>query len=189
MNEIKKKLRAELLESRSSIPEENRIRKNAIILEKLKSLPEWKQTEVIFTYVSFGNEVDTIDLIKECFKAGKKVAVPKVIDKINMEFYYILSLEELYTGVFGILEPKANDGQKAEVSNIQIRPLMVMPGLGFDKEGHRIGYGGGFYDRYLERHGAENFVKVCLAYEEQIRDIVVSENHDIIADMIISDFP
>ena len=85
------------------------------------------------------------------------MVVPKVLDKTRMEFYYITSLEELQAGKWGILEPESIEENRADVFNIQnqTKPLMIMPGVGFDKEGHRMGYGGGYYDRYLKKYGMQ----------------------------------
>ena len=180
----KKQKRRELLEIRNSIPEQERAKKSRFIFMQLKELPEWKNAEVVFTYVSFGSEVDTILLIEECFKAGKKVAVPKVLSKTEMEFYYITSIEGVKAGVWGILEPEAVEENRADVSKLpsQTKLLMIMPGLGFDREGHRLGYGGGYYDRYLEKYGVERFWKIGLAFEEQMQDKVVSEEYDVRVD-------
>lgn len=186
MNETKKKQRKELLEMRNSIPKPERVYKSWNILEQLKELPEWKNAEVVFTYVSFGSEVDTILLIEECFRTGKKVTVPKVLDKTKMEFYYITSLKELQVGKWGILEPESVEENRADVLNIQnqTKAFMIMPGVGFDKEGHRMGYGGGYYDRYLEKYGTERFWKVGLAFEEQMQDVVVNDLQDVKVDLI-----
>ena len=182
----KKQKRRELLEIRNSIPEQERAEKSRLIFMQLKELPEWKNAEVVFTYVSFGSEVDTILLIEECFKAGKKVAVPKVLDKTKMEFYYITSLEELQAGKWGILEPEEVEENKADVFKVkaQTKPLMIMPGVGFDREGHRLGYGGGYYDRYLEKYGVERFWKVGVAFEEQIQDRIVTDDYDVRVDRV-----
>lgn len=180
----KKQKRRELLEIRNFIPEQERAEKSRFIFMQLKELPEWKNAEVVFTYVSFGSEVDTILLIKECFKAGKKVAVPRVLDKTRMEFYYITSLDELKEGKWGILEPEGVEENLADVSKVQsqMKLLMIMPGIGFDREGHRLGYGGGYYDRYLEKYGANRFWKIGLAFEEQIQDIIVTDEYDVKVD-------
>ena len=182
----KKQKRRELLEIRNSIPEQERASKSRFIFMQLKEFPEWKNAEVVFTYVSFGSEVDTILLIKECLKAGKKVAVPKVLSKTEMEFYYITSIEELKAGVWGILEPEAVEENRADVSKLpsQAKPLMIMPGLGFDREGHRLGYGGGYYDRYLEKYGVERLWKIGLTFEEQMQDIIVTDEYDVKVDLV-----
>ena len=101
-------------------------------------------------------------------------------------FIDINSFGELQAGKWGILEPEGVEKSRADVSKflIQAKPLMIMPGVGFDREGHRLGYGGGYYDRYLERYGAEKFWKVGLAFEEQMQDRIVSDVHDVKVDWV-----
>ncbi len=185
----KKILRKELLNARNALKKEEISRMSHRILENIKNLPEWKQAENVYTYVSFESEVNTIFFIKECFKESKKVAVPKVLEKGNMEFFYISSLEELKPGMWGILEPEGKEEQQAMpflVKEGMVKPFLMIPGLGFDREFHRLGYGGGFYDKYLKKYGVNNFLKVAVAFPMQIKKAIPYEEHDIFMDMIIT---
>ena len=191
----KKELRKELLEARNKLKQEDVFKMSEKILKTIQCFPEWEQAKVVYTYVSFGKEVDTISFIKECLQAGKKVAVPKMLGKGKMEFFYISSLAELKRNHFGILEPEEIEERRAvpfsfEVATTQKRyekqQLFIIPGVAFDKKFHRLGYGGGFYDRYLEKYGAENFLKISLAFPMQIRDTIPFEEHDICMDKIIT---
>ena len=183
----KDRLRKKLKSLRDIFSSEEKIQMNQEICKNIKLLPQWEQAEVVYTYVSFGSEADTITLIKEALYTGKWVAVPKVLGKGIMEFYYILSLEDLKPGIWGILEPEGKEEQKAEVSSLQSKPFMILPGLGFDREFHRLGYGGGFYDRYLEKYGKENFFKVAIAFSQQIVEEVPCEEQDVLMNMIVTE--
>ncbi len=191
----KKNLRKELLESRNKLKQEDVLTMSDKILKTIKQFKEWEQAKVIYTYVSFGKEVDTISLIKECFKEGKKVAVPKVLGKGKMEFFYISSLEELKRSSWGILEPEEIEeklavpfslGSISSLKEQKKQQLFIIPLVGFDKKLHRLGYGGGFYDRYLEQYGASNFLKVSVAFPMQIKETIPCEKHDICMDRIVT---
>ncbi len=191
----KKNLRKELLESRDKLKQEDVFTMSDKILKTIKQFPEWEQAEVIYTYVSFGKEVDTISLIKECFKEGKKVAVPKVLGKGKMEFFYISSIEELKRSSWGILEPEGIEEKLAipfSFENISFikeqekQLFIIIPGVGFDKKLNRLGYGGGFYDRYLKQYGVHNFLKISLAFPIQIKENILFEKHDICMDRIVT---
>ncbi len=115
------------------------------ITDKVTALPAYKNTERILVYANYNHEVVTGFIIKEAWKAGKEVAVPKVVGK-DMVFYKLTDFARLEPGYLGIPEPvwgRSSTGQEA---------LMIMPGVAFDRANHRVGYGGGFYDRYLEKH-------------------------------------
>lgn len=146
-------------------------------LNKLFSLEEYKKATTILTYISYNNELKTDDLINQAFLDRKKVASPKVIGK-NMEFYYFNSLDELQKGKYGILEPRQNN------IKIEENSILIMPALAFDIKGHRVGYGGGFYDRFLERY---NYKKIGLCYDFQIVDDIEYEEFDIKPNIIITD--
>ena len=110
------------------------------------------------------------------------VAVPKVLGD-EMEFFEIDSFSELEKGCMGILEPSTSKIVKPE------NAFMVLPGLAFDTEHARLGYGGGFYDKYISKYGVEKFMKVALCYDFQMqkKDAIESESNDIKVDMIITD--
>ena len=104
--------------------------------------------------------------------------MPKVYGR-DMKFHRITTLSELKPGKYGILEPDNTDICEPE------QGLMIMPGLAFDKEHHRAGYGGGFYDRYLEQHPA--FYKAAVAFSFQIVDHIETESYDLKPDCIITE--
>lgn len=149
-----------------------------IIFNKIVSLKGYKESKLVLTYVSLKEEVDTIELIKHSLNRGKQVAVPKC-EGNDIVFYYINNLYDLEEGNFGILEPETNEIVKDFDNSI-----CIVPGIAFDKENNRIGYGRGFYDRFLENY---NGIKIGLTYKEFICDKIDTDENDIKMDIIIKD--
>lgn len=164
--------------------EEIRLRSNQIA-KKLFEKPFYKQAECIYLYVSYNQEIDTIGIIKHILEDKKRVAVPKIIDK-NMEFHEITSLDQLSEGAFGIQEPTVNK-PVSEDPEWAYSNLMIIPGLAFDRNGSRIGYGGGYYDRYLHKYPDRIGLKVALAYDFQVLEHIEIESYDEKIDDIITD--
>lgn len=148
------------------------------IFKKIMQLDCYKQADSIYAYVSYNEEVSTFSFLKEVLLSGKKLCVPKVYDDI-MKFHVITSLEELKTGAYGILEP-CND-----IIDTKHKGFMLMPGLAFDRKGHRLGYGGGFYDKYLMEQ--DDFIKVAAAYNFQVISEVWCEEFDIPVDVVVTE--
>lgn len=180
----KDKLRNEMKKLRADISDKERAEGNKSIYEKILSLEIVKNAEWIYSFVSYGTEVDTIKIINDILAAGsKKVAVPRVCGK-EMEFYRISSVNDLVPGYQGILEP-AGDNPVGICDGV-----MLMPGLVFDISLGRIGYGGGYYDKYLEKHKSDNITKIAIAYDFQVLKEELSidmDNHDVRPDMVITD--
>lgn len=148
------------------------------IADYIINMKEFKEADNILTYVSFRSEVKTDYIIENAFELGKKVFVPKVIGK-NMIFVKIESFKELTQGYMGIREPVSSD--EADIKE----GFMCMPGMVFDNECNRIGYGGGFYDRYLSKDN--EFIKAALCYDFQILEEIPHEPHDLKPDYVISE--
>lgn len=168
-------LRNKYKEIRKNI--KNKEKLDNIIFNKIINLEEYKKSDLILTYVSLKEEVDTIKLIKYCLKEGKKVAVPKC-EGNDIVFYYISSIEDLVEGTFGILEPKT----KRKVTNFT-NSICIVPGISFDKQNNRIGYGRGFYDRFLENYTG---IKIGLEYRECICEKIDIDGNDRKMDKIIT---
>ncbi len=153
------------------------------VFEYIKNSNLYKSSKVIFIYVSFGSEVDTHLFIKEALEEGKVIAVPYVISlKEGMCAIAIRSLSELKPGKYGILEPV----NIQEIIPPEELDLVLLPGLAFDLSGGRLGYGGGFYDRFL-RKLKPSALKVALAYSMQICDSVPTEPWDEAIDGILTE--
>lgn len=147
------------------------------ITKKLLSLKEYKEAQRIYAYASYNQEVRTKEFIVQALKDNKSVLLPKVYGDI-MKFHYISSYEELVSGAYGIPEP---DNDRIDEVN---SGFMLLPGLCFDESHHRMGYGGGFYDKYLSEH--TQFFKAAAAYDFQIMDSIPYEEYDIPVDTVVT---
>lgn len=176
----KKEIRAEVKKYRREATQEQIHTNSDAICEKFVNLPEFKEAGVVFAYMDCKNEVETKKVIEQCWKDGKVVAVPKVFGK-NMKYYVITSYDDLEEGYYGIPEPKYENLQEI----VSEDGLMILPGIAFDTDRHRVGYGGGFYDRYLEEH--PNMKKIAFAFEFQMFEKVPFEEFDRQPEKIITE--
>ena len=183
MKQKKKALRREIRALRAVHSDEEIHAMSLKVLEQVKALPEYQEAETLFVYVDCKHETETSDLIRQAWADGKRTAVPKVIGE-NMKFFYITSLEnDLEEGYFGIREPYEKN--PADEAADREGSLMLMPGVAFDEARHRIGYGGGFYDRYLEAH--PGLRTAALAFEFQVKAEVPFEKFDILPGRIVTE--
>ncbi|MCT4597890.1 MAG: 5-formyltetrahydrofolate cyclo-ligase [Vallitalea sp.] len=178
---MKTQLRKKYLNIRINMPKQEVTSKSLSIYNKLIDYNGYTTCREIFIYVSNDNEVDTRNIIIKALKDNKKVAVPKVISKRVMKFYYINTMNDLVIGKFNILEP---------VTTIEAKPtvqtLFIMPGIVFDYDKNRIGFGGGYYDYYLSQCQTK-FEKIALCYDSQIVDRIIVDEHDINPDLILTE--
>lgn len=155
------------------------------IMEHLTSGADFRKAEMILIYMHYGSEIRTDTIIESALSMGKRVFVPRVDGK-EMDFYEIHGVEDCAAGYMGIPEPVQSAGKlvfPTEIKKDDI--LMVLPGLVFDEAGNRIGYGGGFYDRFLSVHPECN--KIGVAYEFQCVDQIIPEENDIPVDGIVTE--
>ncbi|MBS4804302.1 MAG: 5-formyltetrahydrofolate cyclo-ligase [Clostridium sp.] len=180
--EEKKDLRKIILNKRNSIDNNTKEEMDREIFNKLINLDLYKEAKNIFIYLSFGSEIDTKPIIDRALEEGKEVYIPKVY-KINKEMRAIRlnTFEDLEKNSMGILEPK-DDFNFIAKEKID---LIIVPGAVFDFKGNRIGYGGGYYDRFLSNI-KDKRNKIVLAYNLQIVDNIEAEEHDIKVDYIIT---
>lgn len=177
----KSELRKLVINKRDTLRDRNE--KDEIINIKLMNSHQFKNSNSLFIYVNFGSEVSTMKIIEESLSKGKSVYVPRVDKSIKeMEAVKIDSIKDLVEGAYGILEPL--EGEILE--NAEDLDLIIMPGVVFDRSGGRIGYGGGFYDKFLSKL-RKSIYKIALAYEVQIIENLPKENHDIPYDQLITD--
>lgn len=178
-------MRKKYISLRNDISSDNLHSKSQIIAGKLNELDVVKRAESLMCYVSFGSEVFTHDIINTWLSQGKQVCVPRVL-KVKgkcMEAVKISSLEELEPGTYGVLEPTS--GQKNIVSPDSI-DVVIVPGCAFDLHKNRMGYGAGYYDRYLELI-SDNCLKVGVAFDFQVMDEIPCDEHDIPMDIIVTE--
>jgi 5-formyltetrahydrofolate cyclo-ligase len=183
----KLKLRQVIKNKRKNMTENDSSSSSNMIKEKFLGLDLCRNKKNVLIYVSTKLEVGTIDLIKELLDRGVNVYTPRVINLEDglMRFIKISSLNDLEVGCMNILEPKSNLLELDE-SKIDSTFLLVMPGLAFDKNGHRLGYGGGFYDRFCNRV-TNDLLKVALSFDYQIVDSVSVNEFDVSVDVVITE--
>lgn len=174
----KKDIRQYIFQQRRQMTTEELERNSQIICEEIMKQPQWREASCVFAYMDCKNEVSMRPLLEDAWKSGKKVAVPKVFGK-EMKFFYIRSYEEVEPGYFGICEPVTTEEALEETA------LIIVPGVAFDRNRHRCGYGGGFYDRYLSQHTHHG--TIAPAFDFQIVDQVPVQEFDIFPQMIITE--
>lgn len=170
----KKELRENAFRIRSGFTRQQISDSSEEIIHKLLSHPWYRECSTLFTYVSMDNEVQTFKLIKKAIGDGKRVCVPRVVPKQHMLAVPIRDLAgDLKKGFFGVLEPIA---QLPPVSHLEV-DLVIVPGFVFDREGYRIGYGGGYYDKYLGIIPS-HCRTIGLAFHTLLTDKIPREAHD-----------
>lgn len=184
---VKEKIRKQFLQRRDAMEPDKRAKAGRIIKERVLLMERLKEAEVIFLYAAYKSEVPTKELIQELLASGKRVALPKVNGK-RMDFYEIAAWEELLPGYQGILEPKAHE---AALVLPRESDVMLLPGAAFDNRGGRIGYGGGYYDRYLqelEAAGRKQPYLIGICYYRQLwKDGLPTEEWDRQMDCIVTE--
>ncbi|MDO4363610.1 MAG: 5-formyltetrahydrofolate cyclo-ligase [Clostridia bacterium] len=176
----KKNLRALIKAERKNI--ENKAQKDCLIAQNLFALDEYKNAKTILCYMSLDDEISTDEIVSTSFENGKRVAVPFCVDnKGNMDFYYIKDFDDLRVQSFGVREPITEKCTKVMSFD---NALIVLPGLCFDKYGNRLGYGKGYYDRFLQIH---SLISVGLCYNSLIVKNVPTDIYDKKVDLIVSE--
>lgn len=178
----KRILRDEMNRKRNALAKAEAESKSRAIAANLAKIKEYKEANAVIFYAAKGNEVQTAGLIREALRQGKKVLLPitntaaKEIEISEVKDYS----SDLKKGAYGIMEPKkkrAFDERKIDV--------VIVPGVAFDTDGHRLGYGLGYYDKLLRR--LANAAKIGLAYDFQVVDKLPRESHDHPMDMIVTE--
>jgi len=152
-----------------------------VITQSVASLDEFRDSGYIFAYMDMPGEVRMREFLSSCLAEGRHVALPRV-EKRKMSFYEVTSFEDLQPGSMGIREPVPDE---ARLADGWTDVFMIMPGVAFDVNLHRIGYGGGCYDRFLEEH--EVRVKAAVAYSWQVFENICYEEHDIRPDLLVTE--
>ena len=184
MQPNKAHLRTSMLEQRNALPTLEVLKKSDEIISRLQKLPSFMGASTILTYISFGTEVNTHGLIKSMLTDKNiKVLVPVVSDREKrlLSFTTLNDWADLTTGTYGILEPRESTRVLRPSEDLD---LALIPGLVFDLEGNRIGYGGGYFDRLLRTITGK---KVGLAYDFQVLDHVPYERYDEQVNIVLTD--
>lgn len=178
----KKDIRKNIVNSRDKIDFTKRVQADNKIYQRLIDSDIYRDDN-IFVYISFRSEVDTKLLIIKMLRDGKNIFVPKISNNTNdMEAIRITSLNELEENRFGTLEPVTYNN----AVDPKIIDVILIPGIAFDCEGTRIGFGKGYYDKYIKR-ARKDVKKVGLAYDLQIVDKINKDDHDESVDYIITE--
>ena len=175
---MKAELRKKILQEMKALSQEQKQAMDRALTERFLHHPFYQEAKNIATYLSFPHEFQTQELIEQALKDGKKVLIPKTYPKGRMEFV-VYHPQQLVKTSFGLLEPQG-DLEVVEPSQID---LIHVPGLAFTTEGYRIGYGGGYYDRYLEHFTGHTLSTV---YPCQIQEFNL-EDHDIAVQEVLID--
>lgn len=180
----KKILRKEILDERSKLGIDDHKNYSKIILNTLLGSSYYKNAKTIMTFISFLDEVDTHEFIKKSIEDNKNIVVPITIPETKeLKLSLVKDFNELELGFYNILTPKEEFIRDTEPALVD---LIIVPGVVFDKRGYRIGYGGGYYDRFLSKID-KKIPKISLAFDLQVIDKVPTEYYDIPVDYIITE--
>ena len=175
---MKSELRKQVLQEMKALPQEQKQAMDQALTERFLQNSFYQEAKIIASYLSFPHEFQTQGLIEQALKDGKKVLIPKTYPKGRMDFV-VYHPQQLIKTSFGLLEPQG-ELEVVEASQID---LIHVPGLAFTTEGCRIGYGGGYYDRYLEHFTGHTLSTI---YPCQVQDFI-TENHDIPVQEVLID--
>ena len=173
----KTELRREIRARKRAMTEEEIEERSARLAQLFFASRAYQNAKTIYGYLPYNQEVRTVPMLERALKDGKKVAVPKVYGE-EMKFLYLDDLNAVAKGYAGIPEPIADEPVAHDET-----ALVLMPGLAFDPQGHRIGYGGGFYDKFLAAE--PNHPTLALCYEFQMLPKLDVEDHDIPVDTVL----
>ena len=173
----KKALRSMIRQKKRAMTEEQIISASQKLGELFSAHPLYQSAATIYGYLPYNQEVRTVPMLEQALRDGKRVAVPKVFGD-EMKFIYLDDLTRIEKGYCGIPEP-IEDGPEGD----DFTALVLMPGLAFDPQGHRIGYGGGFYDKFLSKE--PNHPTLALCYEFQMVEHLDTEEFDVPVDCVL----
>ena len=179
----KQRLREERLAARETLSEQERTVLDDCITQKLLATPEYAEATTVLTYVSVLSEVSTRMFIEHALREGKTVAVPRCLTGHRLEFVAISSLDQLAPAPFNLLEPPKD--LSALTEDQMNNSICIVPALLVDTKGYRLGYGAGFYDRFLSTYSGK---KICLAYQQNLSKTELPHTaFDVAVDMVITE--
>ena len=181
IREYKSNLRANIKAGRMRLPPDEKLRLDRAVLHNLLRLREYKQCRQVLCYVSTSIEVDTKMFIGQALADGKQVAVPRcLVETRGMDFHYIRSLNDLSPGAFSVLEPSPD----LPLAEVDPHTLLIVPALSIDQRGYRLGYGKGYYDRYMARYPG---VAAGICYSENYVPRILHGRFDCSVGIIITE--
>lgn len=170
-------LRKSIRERKRAMTPEEIEEKSRLLGEKLAASELYRQAKTVYGYLPYNQEVRTVPMLERALRDGKRVAVPKVFGE-EMKFLYLVDFSRVERGYAGIPEPLGDEPVAEDPT-----ALVLMPGLAFDPAGHRIGYGGGFYDRFLAMEPLHPTLALC--YDFQMFPALETEEFDIPVDVVL----
>ena len=173
----KKELRRSIRERKRAMTEEEIVSRSEKLAELFYASEAYKNAKTIYGYLPYNQEVRTVAMLEQALRDGKRVAVPKCYGD-EMKFIFMEDLTKVEKGYANIPEPIADEPVADDTT-----ALVLMPGLAFDPQGHRCGYGGGFYDKFLSAEPGHPTLALC--YEFQMFDHLETEEHDIPVDYVL----
>lgn len=180
----KKEARILALRKRDAIPLQERDRMGTEIAERLFAAPYYAEAEAVLSYVSFRSEVATGEIHRRILTDGKRLYLPKTYtDTHEIRFYQVAGASRLVAGYQGILEPE----DTTYIWQGGVLTLLLMPGVAFDNRGVRVGYGGGYYDRFLDANREKIACSVMLGFEAQRMSLIMAEPGDQKPDEIVTE--
>lgn len=183
MTSAKSLLRKQMIQMRNQLSSPYLIECSQKICGKMIQHPHFQQADTILFYMAFRNEVDVQLAIDTAWKEKKRVLLPRANpgDR-SMTCFQVNDLSELQPGAYGILEPKENENKVVDPAQIH---LVIVPGVAFDRNGYRLGYGGGYYDRFFTQLSA-SCIRLGVAFSEQMVETVYPEAHDVGMHLILT---
>ena len=181
VSKVKQILRGQMRQALAELSDQERAWSDGELIQRFLDHPKLAQAQTVMLYYGVGHEIRTEGLIQTLLDQGKTVCLPKCLPENQMEARVITSLEDLAPDRYAIPAPK----DTCPVVEREKLDLILVPGLCFDSRGSRLGQGGGYYDRYLEKH--PGLVHIALAFEFQVFPEVPFEAHDILPQMIVTE--
>lgn len=182
LKKTKEALRSRVRQILSTFPSAKRSLFSSQAIDLLTQSPSWKNCHTLLAFASTPREMELRPLIQICFDSGKTCCFPKVVGQ-DLHIYSISALSDLQKGRFGIDEPLTDPARRVDPGQLD---LLLIPGLAFDRKGHRLGQGGGYYDRFLS-HPALHALKVGCFFSTQEVDSVPTAPHDLPLDTVLTE--
>uniref|UniRef100_UPI004055BB14 5-formyltetrahydrofolate cyclo-ligase n=1 Tax=Acetatifactor sp. TaxID=1872090 RepID=UPI004055BB14 len=174
----KAQLRRIVLERRNALREKERMAASMVLTERILGHQWYYLSENVLGFVPYGSEIDIREILEDALQKGKRLYLPKVMGD-EMQFYKVSSLKELKEGYKGIWEPVGDTEAYVYTEQNAQCSLMLMPGVAFDSLGNRIGYGKGFYDRYLQTKEALQIRTIAVGFQCQMVDVIPAQELDV----------
>lgn len=179
------RVRKAVLDSRKGMTTADVVKKSELVSDNFLKTDLYKSANTIMAYIDFRNEVKTEKIIKTAIADGKRIVIPiSVVESRELILSELINYDiELELGAYGILEPKEEYMREVDPKIVDI---VLIPGVAFDERGFRVGYGAGYYDRFLEKVRPDT-KKIALSFELQMVDRAFEDSHDVPVDMIITE--